>query len=136
MALLSAQSPLPAGNRPIALDQREYIKQELRRRIQEALHYAKELPPEECLNEIRTRLVGIQLYCQLNEKTFIVVEESIRCNQYDLGGDSQDAATLFRGPSQDASVAVCVTDKGSLLHRNGKLWKVYRSAGDIGSELL
>ena len=107
------------------------MKQELRHRLQEALHSAKRLPPIECQHEIRKQLTAIQLYCRLNEKTFIFVEQRITCNQYGLGGDRQERATLFRGPNDDASVAICVTDKGSLLHRNSCPWKVYKNAGDI-----
>ena len=110
------------------------IKQELRRRLQEALHLAKHLPPTHCRNEIRERLTAIQIYCKAVEKTFIFVEQRITCNQYDLGGNHQARATLFRGPNEDASVAICITDQGSLLHRNGCPWEVYRDAGDINPE--
>ena len=107
------------------------IKQELRGRLQAALHSAKHLSPIKCQHEIRKQLTAIQTYCKANEKTFIFVEQRITCNQYGLGGDRQERATLFRGPNDDASVAICVTDKGSLLHRNSCPWKVYKNAGDI-----
>ncbi|MCG8363733.1 MAG: hypothetical protein MJA27_10440 [Pseudanabaenales cyanobacterium] len=107
------------------------IKQELRRRLQKALNSAKQLPPTHCRNEIREQLTAIQVYCHAIEKTFIFVEQRITCNQYGLGGNPQERATLFRGPNEDASVAICVTDKGSLLHRNDCPWEIYRDAGDI-----
>ena len=110
------------------------IKQELRRRLQEALYSAKYLPPIKCRNEIRKQLTAIQMYCKVHEKTFIFVEQRITCNQYELGGDCQEEATLFRGPNEDASVAICVTDKGSLLHRNSCPWEIYRDAGDTNPE--
>ena len=110
------------------------IKQELRHRLQEALHSAKYLPPVKSRNEIRKQLTAIQIYCKAHKKTFIFVEQRITCNQYGLRGDRQERATLFRGPNEDASVAICVTDKGSLLHRNSHPWKIYRDAGDINSE--
>ncbi|MEL6384465.1 MAG: hypothetical protein AAFQ89_18815 [Cyanobacteria bacterium J06626_18] len=59
------------------------------------------------------------------------MQESITCDEYDLGGSFKDKAILFRGPSEDASVAICLTDKGSLLHRNGSLWRLYGNAGDV-----
>ena len=107
------------------------IKQELRRRLQEALNSAKYLPPTHCRSEIRKQLIAIQAYCKAVEKTFIFVEQRITCNQYGLGGHYQANATLFRGPNEDASVAICVTDKGSLLHRNSSPWEIYKDAGDI-----
>ena len=110
------------------------IKQELRRRLQEGLYLAKHLPPTHCRNEIREQLTTMQIYCKTVEKTFIFVEERITCNQYGLGGNHADMATLFRGPNEDASVAICVTDKGSLLHRNGCPWKIYKDAGDVHPE--
>ncbi|NJP12034.1 MAG: hypothetical protein HC866_23285 [Leptolyngbyaceae cyanobacterium RU_5_1] len=103
----------------------------MRQRIQTALQYAKELPADDCLEEIKDRLLAIQSYCKTVGKTFIVVEEEITCDQYELGGCNQDVAILFRGPNEDASVAICVTAQGSLLHRNGYPWKVYRNAGDV-----
>jgi hypothetical protein len=118
----------------LALDPRLQIKQELRQRIQSALQFAKTLAPDSCLNEIKTRLQAIQSYCETVQKTFIVVEQQITCEQYDLGGTCQDTAILFRGPSEDASVAICVTGKGSLLHRNGCTWQIYKNAGDVNPE--
>ena len=111
------------------------IKQELRRQLNEALHSAKYLPSVQCRHEIRRQLNNIQNYCKANEKTFIFVEQRITCNEYGLGGDRQERATLFRGPNEDASVAICVTDRGSLLHRNSCPWKIYRDAGDINPAL-
>ena len=110
------------------------IKQELRSRLQEALHAAKDLPPMQCRNEIRKRLTAIQRYCRANGKTFIFIEQRITCDEFDLMGDRKEKATLFRGPSEDASVAICITDKGSLLHRNDFPWRIYRDKGDINSE--
>ncbi|MCL6433564.1 MAG: hypothetical protein K6T90_04990 [Leptolyngbyaceae cyanobacterium HOT.MB2.61] len=114
-----------------AQNSRSQIKQELRQKIYTALQSAKNLPPEDCLKEIETRLLAIQSDCRALKKTFIVVEEKITCDQYELGGSNQDTAILFRGPAEDASVAICVTAKGSLLHRNGYPWTVYRNAGDV-----
>lgn len=111
----------------------EQIKQEMRRRIYEALQIAKDLPANDCLSEIRNRLSAVQLYCQSVGKTFIFVEQAITCDQYELGGSQKDSAVLFRGPSEDASVAVCVTEKGSLLHRNSSPWRIYRNVGDVSS---
>ena len=112
-------------------NQREQIKRELQQRIYAALQNAKELPPDQCLHEIRNRLFAIQHYCKIAGKTFIAIEETITCDQYELGGNHQDTATLFRGPSLDASVAICVTEQGSLLHRNSSFWKIYKNAGDV-----
>lgn len=121
-----------AGNqRSESQSQRSQIRQELRQRIEAALEVAKVLPPGECLQEIRDNLLAIQRYCKTVEKTFIVVEEIITCNQHGLGGSDKNTATLFRGPSEDASVAICVTDRGSLLHRNSCDWRIYRNAGDV-----
>lgn len=106
------------------------IKKELRHRLQKVLHSAKNLPAIKCRNEIRNQLTAIQIYCKANEKKFIFIEQRITCDQYGLGGDRHETATLFRGPNQDASVAICVTDKGSLLHRNSCPWEIYRDAGD------
>jgi len=116
---------------PFISDQRSQAKLELRQQIQAALDSAKRLPPQECLREIEIRLFAIQAYCRTVDKTFIVVKQRITCDQYGLGGRNHDAATLFRGPSGDASVAICVTDRGSLLHRSSGSWQVYRNAGDI-----
>jgi hypothetical protein len=111
--------------------QREQIKQEIRKRIQEILHAVRDLPPDDYLNGIRSKLLAVQLYCQSVGKTFIFVEECITCDQYDLGGYYGDQAALFRGPSEAASVAICVTNKGSLLHRNDCPWKIYTHMGDV-----
>ena len=107
------------------------IKQELRRRLNRALYSAKRLPPVQCRDEIRAQLTDIQRYCKANDKTFIFVEQRIDCTQFGLGGDRRERATLFRGPNEDASVAICVTDMGSLLHRNSCPWEIYKDAGDI-----
>ena len=107
------------------------IKQILRESIHEALRTAKALEPDACLMEIRDQLCAIQAYAKLAGKTFIFVEESITCDRYELGGRFEDAATLFRGPSENASVAICVTQNGSLLYRNGCAWSVYKDAGDV-----
>jgi hypothetical protein len=111
-------------------DQREIIQKELRHRIQEALQAAQKLSPADRLNEIRQQLLEIQSFCDSVQKTFIFVEQSIACAQYSLGGQ-QESATLFRGPSEDASVAICVSDRGSLLHRNSGPWQVYCNEGDV-----
>lgn len=111
--------------------QRQAIRRELQQKIEAALEAAKPLPPEDCLQEIKDQLLAIQIHCRAIAKTFIVVEEKITCSQYGLGGSDRAIATLFRGPSEDASVAICVTYKGSLLHRNGGSWTVYRNAGDV-----
>lgn len=113
-------------------NQRELIRQELRQRINDTLQSAQSLPPDHCRHEVRNQLRAMQEYCKTVEKTFIVVEQRITCDQYDLGGSHQDSATLFRGPNDDASVAICVTDKGSLLHRSSSPWRVFRNQGDIG----
>lgn len=112
-------------------DYRSQVKQELRQQIHTTLQSAKDLPPQECLRKIEAGLLDIQAYCQRIAKTFIVVEQRITCDEYELGGDKHHTATLFRGPNDDASVAICVTDQGSLLHRNSCVWQVYRNAGDI-----
>lgn len=111
-------------------DQRASIQQELRQRIHEALQAAQLLPPADRLNEIRQRLLEVQAFCDSVQKTFIFVEQSIACAQYSLGGN-QEIATLFRGPNEDASVAICVSDRGSLLHRNSGPWQVYCNEGDV-----
>jgi hypothetical protein len=114
---------------------REQIKQELRRRIDEALQAAKDLKPDECISLIRERLKAIQRYCETVDKVFIMIEENITCDRYDLGGSSENTATLFRGPREDASVAICITHKGSLLHRNSSPWRTYKQAGDVNPNL-
>ena len=111
--------------------QRLRIRQALQQKIQTALQVAKDLPPDACLKEIETSLLAIQSYCQTVQKTFIVIEEKITCDQYELGGCQQDSAILFRGPNKEATVAICVTAKGSLLHRNDYPWMVYRNVGDV-----
>lgn len=110
---------------------RDPIKQELRRRIYETLEVASDLAAGDRLDEIKFRLFAIQTYCKTVEKTFIVVERTITCDQFELGGSSHETATLFRGPNEDASVAICVTHKGSILHRNDCSWIVYKNEGDI-----
>ncbi|WP_059001640.1 hypothetical protein [Leptolyngbya sp. NIES-2104] len=105
--------------------------QTLSQKIHAALEFAKTLPTQDCVAEIRISLAAIQAYCETIEKIFIVVEERITCNQHDLSGSSQDQATLFRGPCKDASVAICITDRGSLLYRNSNEWQIYRNAGDL-----
>jgi hypothetical protein len=130
MTLLK-QRNLQAEEKNQAENQREQFKQELRQKINVMLQYAKELPPEQCLREIRSRLFAIQHYCAAIGKTFIAIEEMITCDQYELGGNYSDTATLFRGPNVDASVAICVTKQGSLLHRNSGFWRIYRDAGDV-----
>jgi len=112
-------------------NRREQIKQEIRQRIQEILQSVRDLPSNDYLNEVRNKLLAVQLYCRSVGKTFIFVEERITCDQYDLGGYYGDQATLFRGPSEAASVAICVTNKGSLLHRNDCPWKIHTHMGDI-----
>ncbi|MBW4472159.1 MAG: hypothetical protein KME45_17400 [Stenomitos rutilans HA7619-LM2] len=111
--------------------QRSRIRQELQQKIQTALQIAKDLPPHDCLEEVEKSLLAIQSYCKTLEKTFIVVEEAITCDQYELGGSKHDTAILFRGPNQKATVAICVTAKGSLLHRNDHPWTIYRNVGDV-----
>lgn len=109
----------------------QHIKQELRNKIQTMLDSAKDLSSIDCLKTIRKEFGEIQEYCESVGKTFIVIEEEITCSQFDLGGRPHDAAILFRGPNEEANVAVCVTTKGSLLHRNDSDWRIYRDAGDI-----
>ena len=111
--------------------QRLRIREALQQKIHLALQAAKDSPPGDCLKKIETNLLAIQTYCKTVQKTFIVIEERITCDQYELGGRRQDSAVLFRGPNTEATVAICVTAKGSLLHRNDCPWIVYRNAGDI-----
>ncbi len=120
------------GKNPNPYDQ-ERITQELRRKIQDMLHIARSLPLNLCLDEIRRRLLSIQQYCQSVEKVFIFVEQEITCSQHKLQGSDQDTAILFRGPNEDASVAICITHKGSLLYRNSSPWLLYKDAGDVGN---
>ncbi|MEM6521807.1 MAG: hypothetical protein AAF892_13385 [Cyanobacteria bacterium P01_D01_bin.71] len=112
------------------------IKQELRRRISETLAITRFLPPVAARDEIRQQLAQIQRYCASVDKAFIFVEQRISCQQFDLGGQDDAAATLFRGPNEDASVAICITDQGSLLHRSDSPWRVYRDNGDIAPVTL
>ena len=125
-----------AYQKPVSPEQsqRERIKKEIRIRIYEALQASKELSPDTCLNEVRNRLSAVQQYCESVGKTFIFIEERISCNQYELGGLYTDDAILFRGPSEDASVAICVTAQGSLVHRNDSPWTIYKNVGDISPD--
>jgi hypothetical protein len=109
----------------------EQIKQDLRQKIAVILQVAKELPPEVCCDWVRTKLLSLQKHCQMIGKVFIVVEEKITCDCYELGGSHEHAATLFRGPDENASVAICVTGCGSLIYRNSSPWIVHRNFGDI-----
>jgi len=109
----------------------EDIKQTLRRLLQETLNAVPEKPIAERQQFVRDRLRYIQTFCNNIDKTFIVRELRVTCDQYDLGGSSQHMATLFRGPSEEASVAICITERGSVLHRNDSLWQVYDDAGDV-----
>lgn len=109
----------------------EHVKQTIRRLLQETLTIAEKLPVAKRRTFIRQGLNNIQDYCATFDKTFIVHELTITCDHYDLGGCQYHAATLFRGPNEDASVAICVTDQGSLLHRNDSPWQVYCDAGDV-----
>ncbi|MBT9315892.1 hypothetical protein [Leptothoe spongobia] len=109
----------------------EHVKQTIRRLLQETLTIAQKLPVARRQQYIRRSLENIQDYCATYEKNFIVREITINCNQYELGGSQYHFATLFRGPNEDASVAICITEQGSLLHRNDSPWKVYCNAGDV-----
>ena len=109
----------------------EHIKQTLRRILKETLTTAQTLPVANRRQAVHQGLHTIQDYCASVGKTFIVCELKITCAQYELGGCRQQSATLFRGPNEDASVAICVTEQGSLLHRNDSPWKIYCDAGDI-----
>ncbi len=109
----------------------EQVKQTLRRLLQETLRGAQQQLIAERRHFVRKKLCDIQAYCENVNKTFIVCELSISCDQYGLGGNKYHHATLFRGPSEDASVAICVTEQGSLLHRNDSDWKIYCDAGDV-----
>ncbi|MEL7520615.1 MAG: hypothetical protein AAF050_01325 [Cyanobacteria bacterium J06649_5] len=111
------------------------VKQELRRLIKETLLITYQKPVVERRRTVRQQLVKIQTYCKDQEKTFIFRELTIRCDQYGVGGNSQDMATLFRGPSEKASVAICVTQKGSILHRNDGCWRVWDNAGDVAPQV-
>lgn len=109
----------------------EHVKQTLRRLLQETITVAQKLPVAKRRQFIRQGLENIQDYCETHGKTFIVCELIITCNQYGLGGCQHHSATLFRGPNEDASVAICITEQGSLLHRNDSAWTVYCDAGDV-----
>ena len=111
------------------------VKQELRRLIKETLLITYQKPVVERRRTVRQQLVKIQTYCKDQEKTFIFRELTIRCEQYGVGCNSQDMATLFRGPSEKASVAICVTQKGSILHRNDGCWRVWDNAGDVAPQV-
>ncbi|MEC4817473.1 MAG: hypothetical protein SAK29_30015 [Scytonema sp. PMC 1069.18] len=115
------------------VERREEIKQELRQRIQETLECVKDLSAEDGRNEIRNRLFAIQEYCKTVGKTFLFFEQRINCEQFGLEGSQEDFAILFRGPSEDASVAICITDKGSLLYRNDSPWRIYKNFRDVFS---
>ncbi len=106
-------------------------KQEMRRLLQETLKSVQQQPIAERRQFVWKKLCDIQSYCESVNKTFIACELSITCNQYDLGGSQHHHATLFRGPNEDASVAICVTEQGSLLHRNDSDWNIYCDAGDV-----
>jgi len=107
------------------------INHELRQLLQETLIAAEEKPAEDRRWFVRESLKYIQVYCKKAGKTFVFCELAITCDQYDLGGRSHQRATLFRSPNEDASVAICVTQAGSLLHRNDSQWRIYSSAGDV-----
>lgn len=109
----------------------EHVKQTIRRLLRETLVTAQKLPIARRRNYIRQSLENIQDYCATFEKTFIFREITISCDQYGLGGSQYHFATLFRGPSEDASVAICITEQGTLLHRNDSPWKVYCHGGDV-----
>lgn len=109
----------------------EEVKKELRRLLKDTLVTAQQQPATQRCQTVRQRLNYIQNYCKDRNKTFIVCEIEVTCAQYGLGGSRQHTATLFRGPSEDASVAICVTQQGSLLHRNDSPWKIYCDAGDV-----
>ena len=109
----------------------EHVKQTIRRLLQETLAVAQKLPVAKRRTFVRQSLENIQDYCATFEKTFIVREITINCDQYELGGSQYHYATLFRGPSEDASVAICITEQGSLLHRNDSPWIIYCNAGDV-----
>ncbi|MEO1791946.1 MAG: hypothetical protein AAFR25_06945 [Cyanobacteria bacterium J06629_19] len=112
-------------------EKKQEIKQQIRQRLKETLNAAKEKPNSERQSLIRQSLLQLQAYCKSLGNTFIFYELKITCDQYDLGGSASSPATLFRGPSENASVAICVTDQGSLLHRNGQQWHAYCDAGDV-----
>jgi hypothetical protein len=112
-------------------EEMEQVKQELRRLLQETLAIVQQQPVAERRQFLSKSLCDIQAYCENANKTFIVCELKIACDQYGLGGSKHHHATLFRGPNEDASVAICVTEQGSLLHRNDSPWTIYCNAGDV-----
>ena len=114
----------------------EHVKQTIRRLLQETLTVAQKLPVAKRRRFVRQSLENIHDYCATFEKTFIVCELTITCDQYDLGGCQHHSATLFRGPSEDASVAICITQQGSLLHRNNSPWTIYCDVGDVSPQQL
>ena len=123
--------PIPSNSQT-----KEEIRRNLKNTIQGILETAQNSPPEQRVSMIRKKLADIQNYCSAIGKTFIVVEENIGCHQYNLNGSNRDRATLFRGPDERATVAICVTHKGSLLHRNDSDWVVYRDGGDVLSNAI
>ena len=114
---------------------KDWIKQEQKRRIHAVLQQAIELPLPTCRDHIRAELLALKAFCERWGKLFVVIEEQISCAQHDLGGKDEQIATLFRGPDQKASVAICITDQGSRAYRNVALWCVHRNKGDIGSAI-
>lgn len=119
--------------RTLAQSEQDQVKQEQKRKIHGVLQTAVELPLPTCRDYIRAELLALKAFCQNWGKLFVVVEEQITCAQHDLGGREEQTATLFRGPDQKASVAICITDQGSLAYRNGSLWCIHKNEGDIGS---
>ncbi|MGB3574210.1 MAG: hypothetical protein WA783_06175 [Phormidesmis sp.] len=107
------------------------INYELHQLLQETLIAAQAKPVEDRRWFVRESLKYIQFYCKKAGKTFVFYELAITCDQYDLGGRSHQSATLFRGPNEDASVAICVTQAGSLLRHNDSRWQMYCGAGDV-----
>ncbi len=107
------------------------INHKLRQLLQETLMLARETPAAKRDRFVRNSLKYIQIYCQRVSQPFAFHELEIACNQYGLGGSLHHSATLFHGPNEEVSVAICVTKKGSLLHRNDGPWQVYYSAGDV-----
>ena len=107
------------------------IKQELRLLLRETLTMVQKEPVANRQQFVRKKLEYIQGHCQRANKKFIVCELGITCDQYGLGGSEHHCAVLFRGPSEDASVAICVTDRGSVLYRSGSPWQLIYSARDV-----
>lgn len=152
--LLSQPRKLEKSTDLVIQDRSQSIKQELRQRISQILENSQNILSnssinnhreqdgiekcvekyiEQCASTIRAGLLSIQIYCQTVEKKFIFVEQVITCDQHDIGGRREAKAILFRGPNEDASVAICITQHGSLLYRNDSPWMIYRDAGDLGS---